>query len=213
MLSSFFQLISTQSRAAIRDHSTSSNNCSNNPNKYNIDTNYSHTNIPLLLTSSSSPRPAPEEWENVDDFSFDSFPVEESSSSPSSTQSPFTPSPPEEIGREELTNEFADSRNSSDFLQKMGLVDSQFIPFLAVITILNKIQIFINERIEINILCKLNKNLILTSHCRYGLCDKIICIERLEKMNLIIHSIFILYIRSGTFLKVIGSIIHVSCSI
>ncbi|CAG8520417.1 8533_t:CDS:2 [Paraglomus occultum] len=79
------------------------------------------------------PCAAHDEWDNVDDF--DPFPVEEESESPSSTQSPFTPSPPEEIGREEITSEFADShRNSSDIFQKMGLVDLYFLPFLAAIT-------------------------------------------------------------------------------
>jgi len=86
--------------------------------------------IRIFTSPSSSPRPAHEEWDNVDDF--DPYPVEESSDSPSSTQSPFTPSPspPEEIGREEITNEFADShRNSSDIFQKMGLVDLYFLQF------------------------------------------------------------------------------------
>lgn len=57
-----------------------------------------------------------EEWDSVDDFSVDSLPAEDSSSTA------FTPSsPPEEISCEEISNETDVPKNSStEILQKMG---------------------------------------------------------------------------------------------
>ncbi|CAG8452523.1 12543_t:CDS:10 [Ambispora gerdemannii] len=78
--------------------------------------------IRIYTPPSSPPNTGPDEWDSIDDFSVDSLPVEESSSS--SAQSPFTTSPPEEIMRDEFSsiNDINDTpRNSSaDFIQKMG---------------------------------------------------------------------------------------------
>lgn len=65
-----------------------------------------------------------EEWDNVDDFSVESFPGEESSFNNNTT---FTPSsPPEEINGEETSTDFDftknNNNNSTDILQKMGSV-------------------------------------------------------------------------------------------
>ncbi|RIA93559.1 hypothetical protein C1645_762048 [Glomus cerebriforme] len=77
-----------------------------------------------IFTPPSSPTMATtgqtEEWDSVDDFSVDSLPAEESSSS--TAQSPFTPgSPPEEINGDEIINEYDIPKNSSaEILQKVG---------------------------------------------------------------------------------------------
>src|SRR4051794_24422010 len=79
----------------------------------------------MATTTTTTTTGQTEEWDSVDDFSVDSLPAEESSSS-STNQSPFTPgSPPEEINGEEI-NEYDMPKNNSsaELLQKVGLVDN-----------------------------------------------------------------------------------------
>ncbi len=81
------------------------------------------TSPPTMSTTTTGQM---EEWDSVDDFSVDSLPAEESSSS--TAQSPFTPSsPPEEINEGEI-NEYDVPKNpSTELLQKVGLVDIDLI--------------------------------------------------------------------------------------
>ncbi|CAB4424750.1 unnamed protein product [Rhizophagus irregularis] len=75
----------------------------------------------MATTTTTTTTGQTEEWDSVDDFSVDSLPAEESSSS-STNQSPFTPgSPPEEINGEEI-NEYDMPKNNSsaELLQKVG---------------------------------------------------------------------------------------------
>ncbi|PKY14091.1 hypothetical protein RhiirB3_399817 [Rhizophagus irregularis] len=86
----------------------------------------------MATTTTTTTTGQTEEWDSVDDFSVDSLPAEETSSS-STNQSPFTPgSPPEEINGEEI-NEYDMPKNNSsaELLQKVGLVDNDLIrPFI-----------------------------------------------------------------------------------
>ncbi|CAJ0842747.1 16702_t:CDS:2 [Entrophospora sp. SA101] len=73
---------------------------------------------PIIMVSGN------EEWDNVDDFSVESFPGEESSIN-NNNNTTFTPSsPPEEINGEDISTDFDftknNNNNSTDILQKMG---------------------------------------------------------------------------------------------
>ncbi|CAG8456849.1 3426_t:CDS:10, partial [Diversispora eburnea] len=96
---------------------------------------FTSTPIIRIYTPPSSPptmsATGQEEWDSVDDFSVDSLPAEDSSST---AQTTFTPSsPPEEINCEEISNETDVQKNSStEILQKMGhwFYNTRFIQYM-----------------------------------------------------------------------------------